>query len=341
MKKIILLLLVLIIAIGGYIGFNYYQKIYAPAVISSEYKVLYISSNWDYKTLLMALKDSVWLESASNFDWVAQQKNYPKRVKPGKYKIEANWNNAQIIDRLRSGEQIPVKVTFNNQRTIAQLAGAVSKYLEADSVEFLNYFIDNKTVGKYGFNKATFPALFIPNTYQFFWNTSPEKFVNRMAQEFKIFWNTKRKAKATKLNLTQSEVVTLASIVEEETKMNDEKPQVAGVYLNRLRKNMLLQADPTLIFGIGDFSIRRVLNIHKKINSPYNTYLNKGLPPGPIRIPEISSVDAVLNPQNHMFLYFCAKEDFSGYHNFATNYRDHINNARRYQQALNERKIYN
>ena len=162
-----------------------------------------------------------------------------------------------------------------------------------------------------------------------------------MAQEFKSFWNTKRKAKATKLNLTQSEVVTLASIVEEETKMNDEKPRVSGVYLNRLRKNMLLQADPTLIFGIGDFSIRRVLNIHKKINSPYNTYLYKGLPPGPIRIPEISSIDAVLNPQNHMFLYFCAKEDFSGYHNFATNYRDHINNARRYQKALNQRKIYN
>jgi len=341
LKKIILLVLVLFAVIGGYLGYSYYQKIYAPAVLGTGSKMLFISSSWDYKTLLIALEDSAWLESTSDFNWVAQQKSYPSLLKPGKYKIEAGWSNAQMVDRLRSGEQIQVKVTFNNQRTIAQLAGAVSKYFEADSTEFLNYFTDKTIIHKYGFNEATFPALFVPNTYQLYWNTSPEEFVDRMALEFKSFWNTDRKAKATKLNLSQSEVVTLASIVEEETKMNDEKPRVAGVYLNRLRKKMLLQADPTLIFGIGDFSIRRVLNVHKKIESPYNTYLHKGLPPGPIRIPEISSVDAVLNPQTHNFIYFCAKEDFSGYHNFATNYRDHLNNARRYQRALNQRKIYN
>ncbi len=341
MKKIILLVLVLFAVIGGYLGYSYYQKIYAPALLGTGSKILFISSSWDYNTLLIALEDSAWLESTSDFNWVAQQKSYPSLLKPGKYQIEAGWSNAQMVDRLRSGEQMPVKVTFNNQRTIAQLAGAVSKYFEADSAEFLNYFTNKKIVRKYGFNEATFPALFVPNTYQFYWNTSPEEFVYRMALEFKSFWNVERKAKAKKLNLTQSEVVTLASIVEEETKMNDEKPRVAGVYLNRLRKKMLLQADPTLIFGIGDFSIRRVLNLHKKIESPYNTYMYKGLPPGPIRIPEISSVDAVLNPQNHNYLYFCAKEDFSGYHNFATNYRDHLNYAKRYQRALNQRKIYN
>ncbi len=341
MKKIILFIVLIIVCISGLVGYNYYQKIYAPAVLSDEIKLLYIESTWDYSKLMTALADSTWLESASTFDWVAQQKNYPNLLKPGKYQIEPGWSNAQVVDRLRSGEQMPVQVTFNNQRTLAQLAGRVSRHFEADSLAFLNYLTDKEVIRKYGFNKATFPALFVPNTYQLYWNTTPEQFVKRMAQEFKRFWNDQRKDKATKLNLTQSEVVTLASIVEEETKMNDEKPRVAAVYLNRLRKNMLLQADPTLIFGIGDFSIRRVLNIHKKIDSPYNTYLYKGLPPGPIRIPEISSVDAVLNPQKHNYLYFCAKEDFSGYHNFATNYRDHINYAKRYQRALNQRKIYN
>lgn len=326
---------------AGAVGYNYYQKIYGSSIESETDVVLYIPSNWDYTQLLEALEDSTWIKDVQDFDWVANRKNYPSLLKSGKYLIKSGWSNAQFVDLLRSGEQQPIKVTFNNQRTLAQLAGKLSKKLEPDSVAFLKHFSNPELISHYGFSEATFPALFVPNTYEFYWNTSPEKFVERMATEFKQFWNDDRKAKATKLGLTQSEVVTLASIVEEETKMNDEKPRVAGVYLNRLRKNMPLQADPTLIFGIGDFSIRRVLNVHKKIDSPYNTYMYKGLPPGPIRIPEISSVDAVLNPQYHNYLYFCAKEDFSGYHNFAVNYRDHLNNARRYQQALNSRKIYN
>ena len=326
--------------VGGYMANNFYNRIYSDAIISSQNPTLYIESNWNYEDLKNALKDSSWLKDVDDFDWVAQQKNYPTLLKPGKYEIKTGWSNAQFIDLLRSGEQLPIRVTFNNQRTLKKLAGHVSRYFEADSAAFATHILNSETHKKYGFNAATFPALFIPNTYEFYWNTNPEKFVARMASEFKIFWTEKRKAKATKLGLTQSETVTLASIVEEETKMNDEKPRVAGVYLNRLKKGMLLQADPTLIFGIGDFSIRRVLNIHKKIDSPYNTYIYKGLPPGPIRIPEISSIDAVLNPEKHNYFYFCAKEDFSGYHNFSNSYREHLNNAKRYQRALNQRKIY-
>ncbi|MCH9822761.1 MAG: endolytic transglycosylase MltG, partial [Bacteroidetes bacterium] len=166
MKRAFLILLVVIVLIGSYIGYNYYQKIYAPAVLGTESKLLYISSDINYSSLLASLKDTSWLKSADDFDWVAQQKNYPNLLKSGKYKIEAGWSNAQLIDRLRSGEQIPVQVTFNNQRTIAQLAGRVSSYLEADSLEFLAYFTNQKTIRKYGFNSATFPALFIPNTYE-------------------------------------------------------------------------------------------------------------------------------------------------------------------------------
>ncbi len=341
MKKVIGILTLISMIIGIVLGYIYYEKVYGKAIISKQDKVLYIPSTWEYEDLLRALKDSSWLKSAKDFDWVAQKKNYPNTLKAGKYTIESGWNNDSFVNKLRSGTQTPVQVTFNNQRTLGELAARVSGFLEPDSTDFIKCFQNKELVRKYGFNAATFPALFIPNTYEFYWDTSPEAFVERMAIEFKKFWNTKRRSKAKQLGLTQSEVVTLASIVEEETKMNDEKPKVAGVYLNRLRKGMLLQADPTLIYGLGDFSIRRVLNIHKKIDSPYNTYLYKGLPPGPIRIPEISSIDAVLNPEKHNYLYFCAKEDFSGYHNFASNYRTHLNFAKRYQRALNKRKIYN
>lgn len=341
MRKILLIAFIVLAAIGTYSAYSYYQKIYGVQINSENDKVLFIKSDWSYDDFLNTLTDSLWINSIEDVKWVAQKKNLPNKLKPGKYLIKSGWNTEEFVNAIRSGEQQPIELTFNNIRTIHQLAGRVSKVLEADSVSFLGYLQAPKVHQKYGFSKATFPALFVPNTYQFYWNTSPEKFVARMAKEFKSFWTVERKNKATKLGLTQSEVVILASIVEEETKMNDEKPRVAGVYLNRLRKGMLLQADPTLIFGIGDFSIHRVLNIHKKVDSPYNTYMYKGLPPGPIRIPEISSIDAVLNPISHNFLYFCAKEDFSGYHNFATTYRDHLNNARRYQQALNKRKIYN
>ena len=211
--------------------------------------------------------------------------------------------------------------------------------IEADSADIAALLKDEETAKKYGFNKQTFCSMFIPNTYEFWWNTSAEEFVQRMADEYKKFWNDDRKAKANELGLSQSQVSTLASIVESETQKNDEKARIAGVYINRLKKDWLLQADPTVVFAAGDFTIKRILNKHLEINSPYNTYKYKGLPPGPICIPSTTSIDAVLNYEHHNYMYFCAKEDFSGYHNFATTNAQHEANARRYHDALRKAGI--
>ena len=241
---------------------------------------------------------------------------------------------------LRIGDQTPVNITFNNVRTLPQLAGKISKNLELDSLQLVKHFTSIEVQKKFGFNSATFISMFIANTYQVFWDISIKDLTKRMATEYKSFWTKDRVSKANKLGMSQSEVTTLASIVQLESLKKDEQPKIAGVYLNRLRIGMPLQADPTVIFAVGDFTIKRVLKKYLKINSPYNTYKNKGLPPGPIYLASPNTIDAVLNYKTHKYIYFCAKEDFSGYHSFATNYNQHINNARRYQRALNKRRIY-
>lgn len=338
-KKIIIGILLIGLA-GAFAGKKYYDKIYAVNVVGSDDHVLFIPTNQTYEAFIQGLEDTTWIKSVDAFDWVAQQKKYAHKLKPGKYLIRSGWNNNEFVNALRSGEQIPIKLTFNNNRTLEELIGQVSRQFEFDSLDLSLHLCDSTVIRKYGFAKETFPSMFVPNTYYLYWNTSVEDFTSRMAKEYKTFWNASRKQKANQLNLTQSEIVTLASIVEEETKMNDEKPRVAGVYLNRLKRNMLLQADPTIIFAIGNFAIRRVLNKHKDYPSKYNTYLYKGLPPGPIRIPEISSIDAVLNAEQHNYLFFCAKEDFSGYHNFAKSNAEHERNARKYRRALDRKKIF-
>jgi len=229
---------------------------------------------------------------------------------------------------------------FNNIRTLEQFSGRISEQIEADSIEIIKFLSKKENISKYGFNNATIVSLFIPNTYEIYWNISVANFVERMAKEYKKFWNYYRKQKAKNMSLSQSEVSTLASIVEEETIKNDEKSRVAGVYVNRLKKRMRLQADPTIKFALKDFSIKRILKRHLKVESDYNTYTNSGLPPGPINIPSISSIDAVLNYEKHTYYYFCAKEDFSGYHNFAKTLRQHNSNARKYQKELGKKRIY-
>jgi UPF0755 protein len=225
-------------------------------------------------------------------------------------------------------------------RSLNHLSGKVSQYLEADSVEFATYFSINELPAKYGFVVANFTSMFIPETYEFFWSTSPEDFADRMKEEYEKFWNGERDRKANKLEMTREEVVTLAAIVDEETLYNDENSRVAGLYLNRLEQGIPLQADPTLKFALGDFSRQRILNEDKEIDSPYNTYKFKGLPPGPIAIPSVSAIDGVLDFEKHRYLYMCAKADFSGYHAFARNYDQHLKNARAYQKELNKRRIY-
>ncbi len=258
----------------------------------------------------------------------------------GRYAIRPGDAMLTVLRRLRNGQQEPVRLTLPSVRRLQRLAGTLSQKLMLDSAEVANAFADSSFAAGWGYTLPTLPALFIPNTYEVFWNISLDAFMQRMQRENASFWDSEgRNAAAKKLGMTHEEVITLASIVDEETAYTPEKPRVAGVYLNRLRIGMPLQADPTVKFAVGDDGLRRILNQHLRIQSPYNTYIYKGLPPGPIRIPSISGIDAVLKAESHPFLYFCAKEDFSGSHNFARTWAEHIQNASRYQRALNARGI--
>ena len=265
--------------------------------------------------------------------------DYPNRVKAGKYRLEPDMNNRTLINKLGGGIQEPVKLRFENIRLKENFAAHLAQQLEPDSIAFINLLNDESLAASYGFDTANFFSMFVPNTYEFYWNTSAERFIERMQQEYEKFWNEQRREKAAGLNLSLQEVSTLASIVKGEALHVDEMPTIAGLYINRLRKGMLLQADPTVIFANNDFTIRRVLYRHLRTDSPYNTYLYRGLPPGPIMMPSIASIDAVLNHQQHNYIYMCAKDDFSGYHNFAVTQAEHSINARKFQQALNERNI--
>lgn len=344
-KKIIISLFLVVILLGGYTVFKMYQRVYQPNVTlkNSTSSFFYVYSHFTFDDLINSLYEEGYIINRTSFKWVAEKKsNFITNIKPGKYKLKEGMSNNELIDLLRSGNQTPVKITFTNIRTIEQLAGAITKNLECDSLSLFNLLTDNDFTAKYGFNKTTILTLFLPNTYEFYWNTSAEEFVQRMAKEYKAFWTEERKAKAKKLNLTQSEVAILASIVQaEQSVYRDERPKIAGLYLNRLKKGMLLQSDPTVVYGIGNFNINRVLTKHLETNTPYNTYIYKGLPPGPINLPEIASLDAVLNYEKHNYIYMCAKADFSGYHAFAVNYNEHLINARNFQKELNRRKIYN
>ena len=253
-------------------------------------------------------------------------------------------NNNDIVNSLRS-KNIPVKVAFNNQETIADLAGRISSQIEPDSVSLLAVLTDETFYSSNGFTKATQIAMYIPNSYEFFWNTSAEKFRTRMLSEYNRFWNDERRAKAKTLGLTPKEVVSLASIVHKETAKIDERPRVAGVYLNRLKKNMKLQADPTVIYALkkhtGDFDtvIKRVLYKDLELDSPYNTYKYAGIPPGPITMPDISAIEAVLNPEKHDYYYFVANVENFGYHKFAKNLAQHNRNKAQYVRWINNQNI--
>ena len=338
-KKKVFLIIFVFIAIIGIVGFilgkKYYDYVFdANVTIEDELAYIYIPNGSAYDDVLKILMSSGYIVDIDAFGQVAEWKKYPERVLPGRYEINNGMSNNELVDLLRSGKQTPVKLSFISLRNLPVLAGKVAVYIEADSTEIANLLMNPETAAKYGFNDKTFPAMFIPNTYEFYWNTSAEKFLERMAQEFTNFWTEERKQKAANLNMTQSEVSTLASIIEKETQKNDEKTRMAGVYLNRLKVGMLLQADPTVVFAVGDFTITRVLNRHLKVDSPYNTYIYAGLPPGPICIPSTSSIDAVLNYESHSYYYFCAKDDFSGYHVFAASLSQHNANAKKYHNAL-------
>lgn len=341
-SKLIISFVLVLMCGGAYVAYHYYQQVFGSniSLAKKQSPYFYISTGASYQKVVQQLFEQGYIINKESFDWVARKKNYPNKVKAGRYLLVDKMNNNELVNLLRSGDQAPVNVVFNNVRTLEELAGQVATYLEPDSIAFISTFNNPYLVDSLGFNRFSFPALFIPNTYEFYWNTSAKQFINRMALEYKKFWNADRKALCRKITLSQSQVSTLASIVKAETSKLAEARKVAGVYVNRLKRNIALQADPTLIWALKDFTITRVLNVHKQIDSPYNTYRNKGLPPGPINLPEPHYIDAVLNYESHNYIYFCAKEDFSGYHNFASTYAKHLKNARQYQRALNQRKIF-
>ncbi len=340
MRKALVLLVVLFAIIGAIIGMVIYDRVYMPNVKVENDTYIYIKTGATLSDVMQSLQEKQILEDTASFGWVARKKNYANHIYPGRYLIKDGISNNSLVNQLRSGDQSPLQLTFNNVRTKKELAKKVATYIEATEEELLSVLNRAEIWKKYGFNQYTFISMFIPNSYEFYWNTSADGFVKRMAKEYKNFWTEERKAKAKILNLSQSEVSTLASIVQAEQSMKpDERPRVAGLYINRLNIGMRLQSDPTLIFAIGDFTIKRVLNKDKLVDSKYNTYQYAGLPPGPINVPEISSIDAVLNYEKHQYLYMCAKADFSYYHNFATNLRQHNVYAAQYQRELSRRRI--
>ena len=318
-----------------------YQKIYQPNVSLSYQQEVFIDipTGASFDEVLQILTDKGVIISSSSFRWISERKRYTHHIKSGRYLITDGMNNNELVNLLRSGRQTPINVVFNNLRTKEEFAGKIAQQLELDSLKILEGMLDTSFLNPIGLNAFTVSSLFIPNTYEFYWNTSLTTFLSRMLAEHHHFWNASRKAKAKQLNLTQVEVVTLASIVEKETIKKSEQPVVAGLYLNRLRKGMKLQSDPTVIFALGDFSIKRVLKKDLKYDSPYNTYKYKGLPVGPISIPSIRAIDAVLNYEKHNYLFMCAKEDFSGFHNFAESALQHYANAAKYRKALNNKNI--
>jgi UPF0755 protein len=335
--------IVLAIVLAG-VGYYFYRSVFGPAVETGNGEAnFYIRTGWNTEEVIAALEAKGITKDSKALRWVMQRKNYKDRlVVPGKYVIRNNMSLNTLVNHLRAGNgEVEVKLTFNNVRTLPELAGKVALNIEADSLSLIRLMLDPETPAKYGLTHQTFLSLFLPDTYFVEWDTDAQSFLDRMAAEYKAFWTDDRRAKAKALNLSQSEVTTLASIVQaEQQSYPQERPIIAGLYLNRLRKGMRLQSDPTVIYAIGDFSINRVLTKHLMVPSPYNTYLNTGLPPGPINVPQKSSIDAVLNADDNSYIYMCAKADFSGYHAFATSLADHNSNANAFRNALNERKIY-
>ena len=305
-----------------------------------KHHVLYISSGSNYNDVLKSLQKNHIIKNLNTFKVVSKRLHYVTNVKPGRYLIRNNTGNLFLIRKLRSGAQDPVSITFNNIQNKEQLAEKIAKQLEASKEELLEEFNNTAFLDSLQLTEDNFPTIFLANTYEFYWNTSAKGFVERMLKEYHKFWNEERKAKAQSIGLTPTEVIILASIVQKESTRYDEYPVIAGVYLNRLKIGMPLQADPTVLFALKKLGIsRRVLHADLKIQSPYNTYQNKGLPPGPICLPELKSIDKTLDAEEHNYIYFCAREDFSGYSNFAETWAQHQENARKYQKALNERNI--
>lgn len=306
-----------------------------------EENMVYIPTNSSFDEVIEILHSKELIKNETTFRFLSEKMNYKRDpMRSGRFQIEPGWSMVDLIRHLRNGEQAPVTLVLTNERLLEEVAAKVARFIEPDSIELMSVFNDESYLDELGYTKETLMSLFIPNSYEFYWNSTVADFMNRMLREHKNFWKKNdRTLKAKALNLSPEEVYTLASIVERETTANPEKPRMAGVYLNRLEKGMRLQADPTCVFATRDFGARRVTNYHLKFDSPYNTYMYAGLPPGPISMASIASLDAVLNAEDHDYIYFCAKGDGSGLHAFAKTLSGHNQNARKYRENLKKRGL--
>lgn len=332
-KHLIYATLLIFVAFSLILGNHYYSKIYRTSILNSG--TIHIPTNATFEDVEAILRP--YLKRTKPFKWVAKKKNYLNNIKPGKYQLEKGMNNNELVNLLRSGTQIPVQVRFNNQDSLEKLAGRVAQQIEPDSLTLLQVMQEETFWLENGFSKETALSMYIPNSYEIYWNTSATAFQKRMLKEYEKFWNKARRAKAKKIGLTPTEVITLASIVQKETAYVPERTTVAGLYLNRLQNKWPLQADPTVIYALKlkygmDKEYKQVLYKHLEVDSPYNTYKHKDLPPGPIGMPDISSIDAVLNPAQHAYYFMCASVSDFGKHVFAKTLAQHNVNARKYQK---------
>ena len=341
-KKIAIIFAVVFIAAASVYGYIIYRNIFAPNTSFEEKELyVYIPTDADFPQVLDTMKK--YVVDVEKLQMVADKKSYISNVKSGKFLLKKGMSSNDIINSLR--QPVYVNLSFNNQENLANLAGRIASQIETDSVSLMTAFTDEKFLAENGFTSDNVLSMFIPNSYEFFWNTDAEKFRDRMAKEYRKFWTAERKAKADALNLTPLQVSALASIVHKETVKSDERPRVAGVYLNRLEKGMKLEADPTVIYAVkrksGDFTqvIKRVLYKDLETDSPYNTYMYEGVPPGPIAMPDITALDAVLNPEKHNYIYFCASVTNFGYHEFAVTAAQHEVNRQKYIKWVNNQGI--
>jgi UPF0755 protein len=329
-KKIIYTILALILIGGAFIGY----KILGPTVNAPEKKYFYISTGENYEGVIADLQDLKIITSEFWFNLVAKKLNYPKAVKAGRYEIKNGTSILNLVRMLRSGSQSPVKLVINKIRTKEDLAQKIANGFECDSLSFISLLNNTDSLKKYNLDTNTVMTAVIPDTYSILWNTSPAKIFKKLYTDQQKFWNTEREKKAAALNMTPQQIYTMASIVEEETNKEDDKGKVASVYINRIEKGMKLEADPTVKFAMKDFGLKRIYHKHLSYVSPYNTYQQTGLPPGPICTPSSKTIDAVLNAPKTNYIFFVAKPDFNGYSNFAATYEEHLVYAKAYQNAL-------
>ncbi len=340
-KKIFFVLFILAF-LGGSLAYLFYDKIFNPNVVENlDDPLIYIPTGSTYEDVINILIEKECLIDQKSFHWVAKKMKYDQsEIKSGRFKLQSGWSNRQLINHLRLGKQEPVKLVINNVRTLPELFDLLGGYLEATPEQLRTYFTDPNFLDSTSYSSNTLLTHFIPNTYEVYWNTSPANLFNKLKKEKEKFWSTKdRTAKLKSKSLSVDEAYTLASILEKESTNNQEKPTIAGVYLNRIKRGIRLQADPTVVFAVGDFTINRVLHKHLAHPSPFNTYIHAGLPPGPICMPSVSSLEAVINAEDHNYIFFCAKPGYNREHAFAETSAEHGRNARKFHRWLDEQGI--